>query len=657
MGRHLRDGPVGVHDGRRPPHAGGSRRGRGGHRGPLLRERRQRHAAATFTLTVGAATTAPIAWNAAAGDVATALNALAGVTASVAGSGPWAVAFDVAPASFDINGAGLTQTDPLVPVFVVVPAPLPDGVLSSFQTFNQANQGASPTPSAGQTFHAYVLRPTGTANEYDVVFDSGLLTVPALSVPGTSEVVTYSLGTAVNVNANDVIAFYGAGIPVDTGTGADRFFYPAPAAPAQGATITVGGAGFPVFAQARTYSFAATVTPTVVDPGTGAQATATVDPRTGAISDITVTSPGAGYVVPPTVTITSPGMTPTTAATATAEISLGVVTSIAVNESGFGFTTPSVTISGGNPSPGHAASALASGGVDWIELVAGGSGYTIQPTVQIGLPDLGAGYIQATATATMNASGVVTAVEVVNPGSGYTSAPTVTILDGDQVIATAATATASIGIGQIDIVSGGEGYTSAPTVDITDLGGTASVPATATATVAVKGAVTDINITNHGAGYLTPGIKKFVDTLPGLGPDAANNLGQYIPVGVPDTTTYPGTDYYEIGLVQYRMKFHSDIPATLLRGYVQLTTPALLAANPTMVPTALSNANVDPAVAATPIAGYTGVSAPHYLGPTIVAQKDRPVRITFRNLLPTGSDGNLFLPTDTTLMGSGPGPT
>jgi hypothetical protein len=26
----------------------------------------------------------------------------------------------------------------------------------------------------------------------------------------------------------------------------------------------------------------------------------------------------------------------------------------------------------------------------------------------------------------------------------------------------------------------------------------------------------------------------------------------------------------------------------------------------------------------------------HYLGPAIVAQKDRPVRILFRNLLPTG---------------------
>ena len=32
------------------------------------------------------------------------------------------------------------------------------------------------------------------------------------------------------------------------------------------------------------------------------------------------------------------------------------------------------------------------------------------------------------------------------------------------------------------------------------------------------------------------------------------------------------------------------------------------------------------------------------------------MRIVFYNLLPTGAGGDLFLPTDTTLMGSGMGP-
>lgn len=57
-----------------------------------------------------------------------------------------------------------------------------------------------------------------------------------------------------------------------------------------------------------------------------------------------------------------------------------------------------------------------------------------------------------------------------------------------------------------------------------------------------------------------------------------------------------------------------------------------------------------------PIAGYTGVASPQWFGPIIGATKDRPVRVVFRNLLPNGADGDLFLPTDSTMMGSGMGP-
>ena len=50
------------------------------------------------------------------------------------------------------------------------------------------------------------------------------------------------------------------------------------------------------------------------------------------------------------------------------------------------------------------------------------------------------------------------------------------------------------------------------------------------------------------------------------------------------------------------------------------------------------------------------VDDPHFLGPVISATRDKPVRIVFYNLLPTGADGDLFLPTDSSLMGSGMGP-
>ena len=50
------------------------------------------------------------------------------------------------------------------------------------------------------------------------------------------------------------------------------------------------------------------------------------------------------------------------------------------------------------------------------------------------------------------------------------------------------------------------------------------------------------------------------------------------------------------------------------------------------------------------------VDDPHFLGPVIAATKDKPVRIVFYNLLPTGAEGDLFLPVDSTIMGSGMGP-
>jgi FtsP/CotA-like multicopper oxidase with cupredoxin domain len=267
----------------------------------------------------------------------------------------------------------------LAPVFVVQPTALPDGMIQAFQTWNQAEPGGSPFPSAGNVFHAYVLRPTGIANEYTVVFDSGLLTVPALTDP-VGEIAEFGVMNLA-VQAGDLLAFYGQGVPVDTGAGEDVLHYPA-VQPLQNTNITLGSADYPIYPQARTYSF------------------------------------------------------------------------------------------------------------------------------------------------------------------------------GAQVIDLS---------GQNTVVSGG--------------------------------------------------IRKFVDTLPGL--NAPNNLGQQIPVAVPDTTTYPDSDYYIIELVEYTEQMHSDLPPTTLRGYRQ--------------------------------AG----GQEHYLGPAIVAQKDRPVRILFRNLLPSGAGGNLFIPVDTTVMGSG----
>jgi FtsP/CotA-like multicopper oxidase with cupredoxin domain len=131
----------------------------------------------------------------------------------------------------------------------------------------------------------------------------------------------------------------------------------------------------------------------------------------------------------------------------------------------------------------------------------------------------------------------------------------------------------------------------------------------------------------------SPLLRKFVDALPGVGAAAVNDLGQYIPVAVPDTTTYPGSDYYEIAVRQYSEKLHRDLPQTRLRGYVQLNNGTDANGRNTLQPAAI-----------------------HFLGPLIDARRGRPVRIKFVNQLPADSAGELFLPVDATVPGAGTGP-
>ncbi len=327
-----------------------------------------------------------------------------------------------------IDRAYATDNDADVLV-VLTGAPLPAGFLTGFRTWNQATAGGSFQPSAGLKFHAYVLRPRG-GSLYSVIFDSGLLTVPALTTAGVSEAVTFGVAN-LTVQAGDVVAFYGQGIPLDIGTGNDFVSIPAyvPALPLQGSVIALGDSVYPNLGQARTYSFGAQVTET-------------------------------------------------------------------------------------------------------------------------------------------------------------------------------------------------------------------------------------------GAGAISGGIRKFVDGLAGLTAAGANGLltpggdpaGQYISVAEKDTATYSGSDYYEIAVVQYREKMHTDLPPTLLRGYVQLAGKKPVGGSCPAGTVELFNAPLDPL--GTPVStGYCGKDHPHYLGATIAATKDVPVRILFRNLLPTGAGGDLFVPTDITVMGSGMGPS
>ncbi len=121
------------------------------------------------------------------------------------------------------------------------------------------------------------------------------------------------------------------------------------------------------------------------------------------------------------------------------------------------------------------------------------------------------------------------------------------------------------------------------------------------------------------------GIRKFVTTLAGVDAGNANELGNYIPVAKPNSnppssflkSTDGPADYYQIELDRYAQQVHPDLPATLFQGYKDLN----------------------------------GDGKNHYLGPMIFARRDVPVRIQFKNNLPIGTAGNLFLPVDLTMKG------
>jgi len=272
--------------------------------------------------------------------------------------------------------------------------------------------------------------------------------------------------------------------------------------------------------------------------------------------------------------------------------------------------------------------------------------------------------------------GAVTTVTLVDGGTGYSNTPTVTI---DDVYGTNPSvsfpATAVGGIVQpitVPALANNLSFT-APIVTITDPTGTG-----ATATAAL-------------GGVITGGIHKFVDRMPGLTPANANFLdqdlstpaieGQYIPVAVKETRTFSNqaSEYYEIAVVEFYERMHSDLPPTRHRGYVQLETPANAPPNGSNH-IALKYLDGTPIYYPNTTTQVYAVDKPHFLGPTIVATggtpgvKDAtgnatpippvPVRIKFYNLLPAGPanattgarPGDLFLPVDETVMGSGLGP-
>ena len=221
--------------------------------------------------------------------------------------------------------------------------------------------------------------------------------------------------------------------------------------------------------------------------------------------------------------------------------------------------------------------------------------------------------------------GTITGFTLVSGGSGYSN-PVIVLTDPTGAPATITTGiTTTSGVITGIAATGSAGYTM-PQVTIVDVGpGVGSTVATPTCGAAPLPACGSGALATAVLGApFTGGIRKFV----------ATDLLPTLPIAVPDTLTFPGSDFYVIALKQTSQKMHADMPPSTYRGYVQLNngTNAAGTANTVLPP------------------------AQQYLGPVILAQKNRPVRVLFKNMLGIGAAGNLFIPTDTTYMGAGNDP-
>jgi len=119
------------------------------------------------------------------------------------------------------------------------------------------------TQGSALDFNMYQLRPTGTPNQYDVVYDSG--TIRPSGGAGSVEGHRFPNGPTT-VHPGDVFAHHGQAIPFSMAGGTNAanpqvIYYPSPAPPTQGSTIALGQGGFPLFNQPRDYASAVDFTP------------------------------------------------------------------------------------------------------------------------------------------------------------------------------------------------------------------------------------------------------------------------------------------------------------------------------------------------------------------------------------------------------------
>jgi hypothetical protein len=198
------------------------------------------------------------------------------------------------------------------------------------------------------------------------------------------------------------------------------------------------------------------------------------------VDNITLSSGGSGYQIPPVVIVSGAA---TRSAQAQVILAGDTVAQVTVTDPGTGYlTVPSVTLTCG--SGAQAVARLTGTGVDEINVSSAGSGYVTAPLVQL----VGGGGSGAQAEAIL-VGDQVNQILVTNAGTGYTSAPDVIVQGNAQAQATLIPTT----LAAVDLTNAGSNYVTNPNVILMGNGSAQAVLSTTS--------VSHVTVLNRGANF------------------------------------------------------------------------------------------------------------------------------------------------------------